>query len=176
MKIIVVNGLPHSGKSTFENYCLKHNRDGGACISSIDFVKYLANKCGWTGEKTPETRKFLSDLKSLLTNSPFGNVPQKAVLDEIDTLSLDAPNRFMIFVDIREPEQIQDFVEKTGATTIKIERDEGTDIISNTSDANVDDYKYDYVIKNNGTLEQLELAARDFLMALEIRDTMVQFK
>ena len=36
-------------------------------ISTVDYVKEIATECGWDGTKTPENRKFLSDLKRVLT-------------------------------------------------------------------------------------------------------------
>lgn len=40
-------------------------------------------------------------------------------------------------------------------------------IISNISDKNVFDYNYDYVIKNNDTLDELKNKAKEFVENLE---------
>ena len=48
--------------------------------SSVDFVKEVARFAGWNGEKNLHTRKFLSDLKDLLTfldDIPFKKIEER---------------------------------------------------------------------------------------------------
>ena len=67
--IYVVNGSPGAGKTTFETNVQKCMGDSFCYIlSTVDFVKEIAKKCGWDGTKDLKNRKFLSDLKDLLTN------------------------------------------------------------------------------------------------------------
>ena len=70
MKVIIINGKAEVGKDTLVTMCkdlLGANRILN--ISTVDFVKEVANFCGWDGTKTPENRKFLSDLKDLVGDS-----------------------------------------------------------------------------------------------------------
>ena len=46
-------------------------------VSTVDKVKEIAAECGWDGVKSPKNRKFLSDLKDLLTE--WGDVPYKDI-------------------------------------------------------------------------------------------------
>ena len=78
-KLVIINGMPMSGKSQFVEYCLKILDDYGAEISTVDFVKELAQEAGWDGVKRPKDRKFLSDLKDLLTE--WGNIPYKKIIE-----------------------------------------------------------------------------------------------
>ena len=76
MQIVVINGMPRAGKDQFVQFCQEHM---AWCknISTVDFVKQVANFCGWDGTKTPKNRAFLSDLKDLLTK--WDDVPFKKV-------------------------------------------------------------------------------------------------
>ena len=70
MKIAIVNGRGASGKTTFETMVQKIAAARGKKVkvtSTIDYVKEVAELLGWDGEKTPENRRFLSDLKDTLT-------------------------------------------------------------------------------------------------------------
>ena len=72
----------------------------------------------------------------------------------------------IMFIHIREPEEIQRVVDKFSAKTLLIKR-EGLKIIdTNSSDANVENYKYDYTIINT-TLENLDKSALEFVQNLK---------
>lgn len=160
--IYIVNGAPCAGKTTFEN--IVKNKVGGAfcsILSTIDFVKKIAKECGWNGEKTPENRKFLSDLKDLLTN--WDNVPFKQITKQVDSLKSEYEyysineNRYIIFIDCREPKEIKKLCDFYGCKSIlvsnkKIEENK----TSNHADNNVLQYNYDIIIDNNSSLADLE--------------------
>ena len=104
MKIVVVNGKPTSGKSTFESLCTGLGRAHCYVYSSIDYVKTIARQCGWNGEKTPENRKFLSDLKDLLTT--WDDIPMKKIQEKVQqiqesfTCGGSLADRVVLFVDV----------------------------------------------------------------------------
>lgn len=167
MRVFVVNGRPASGKTLFEANCKAHLRWCGI-FSTIDWVKDIARDCGWDGRKTPESRKFLSDLKDLLTrfnNSPFEQVCHKIEEYEAEALSYDySADEVVVFVDCREPQEIAKLVERYGAKTILIRRRAvAENEVSNHADANVENYDYDYIIDNNGSFEEYKQQAIDFL-------------
>ena len=177
MNIVIVNGYPGAGKTTFENLALKQLNNNGYIISSIDFVKKVARKCGWDGEKTPENRKFLSDLKKLLTE--WNDVPLKQICQEIRIREFEydvweiPTDEVVIFVDVREPIEIEKYkkfmTETYGwkVTTLYIDsKEENT--YSNDSDKNVEQYNYDHYILNDKTgLEALEELVKEFLKKLK---------
>ena len=168
VKIVVVNGMPMSGKSQFVEYCLKELGFYGEEISTVDFVKELAKLSGWDGVKRPRDRKFLSDLKDLLTE--WNDVPYKKIIeardklqDHLDYLGYDA-NKGIIFTHCREPEEIKKFVDRENAITVLLRRAAVENLEqSNHADANVFNYEYDYVIENNGSLDELYEKAVKFL-------------
>ena len=88
MKIFVINGAPRAGKDTFVEIC-KDLIGNERClnVSTVDFVKEVAKFAGWDGNKTPEARKFLSDLKDIMTE--YDNIPFKKVKRAIDIYHLE---------------------------------------------------------------------------------------
>ena len=78
-KVIVINGMPRSGKDTFVSFVSKYAATTN--FSSVDFVKDVAHFAGWNGEKDPKSRLFLSKLKELLTE--YDDIPYKKIADEI---------------------------------------------------------------------------------------------
>lgn len=133
-------------------------------FSSVDKVKDIAREIGWNGEKTEKDRKFLSDLKAL-TND-YCDMPFKSMKNKVNEF-LENKENTILFLHIREPDEINRVVEEFRAKTILIVRDSVNHIISKISDKNVFDYNYDFVIKNNGTLDELKNKAKEFVENLE---------
>jgi hypothetical protein len=128
--------------------------------STVDFVKEIATQCGWDGTKTLENRKFLSDLKDLLTQ--WDDVPYKMIVNHIN--SLPTTQDWLVFVDCREPAEIQKLKEHLNATTIIIRREEVEDNeVSNHADDQVFNYTYDVAIMNDSDIIHLEDKARKFI-------------
>ena len=159
MTIICINGAPTCGKDTFVSLCQKYLLWCGN-FSTVDFVKEIATECGWDGTKTLENRKFLSDLKDLLTK--WDDVPYKMIVNRANNLP--STMDWIMFVDCREPAEIQKLKEGLNATTLLIRRpgdDEAE--TSNHADANVFNYEYDLTIENNSDIMDLEKKAKDFI-------------
>ena len=185
IKVVVVNGRPESGKTTFETKCRElsgasstfwfdeNKRMVVDVISTVDFVKHIAEECGWNGVKTPENRKFLSDLKDLLTQ--WNDVPFQKILDHIGYLQeFGRAYDWILFVDCREPEEIQKLKERLNATTVLVRRlGDETNETSNHADANVFEYEYDYTIKNYGDLSDLVVECVGFLDYMKEREPYV---
>ena len=151
-KIFVINGRPESGKTTFERYCKKILEDKNysvGIISTIDPIKDIAVTLGWNGRKDNKGRKFLSDLKDALEDYcdySFNYIKDIAESGEYDFL----------FVDSREPPQIKMFCDDLNAESILIKRYLLDDKkYSNHADIEVENYNYDIVALNIGTLEEL---------------------
>ena len=163
-----------SGKDTFVHLCQKHLLWCGN-FSTVDFVKEIATICGWDGTKSAENRKFLSDLKDLLTewnDVPYKKIERAIDLYEGEALSYDfSSDDVLCFIHCREPKEIQKFVDKMGAKTLLVRRPsvENTHQ-SNHADEQVLEYCYDYTITNDGTIEELEEKAVEFLKGLGYRN------
>ena len=160
--IIIVNGPAESGKNTFCSLCRDHAYFYDmliAQISSVDIIKEVARQLGWNGEKDEKSRKFLSDLKDL--SMQYSDAPMEYLTREYNGIK-DHEN-VMLFMHIREPEEIQRAKEHFDALTLLIKRPGYEPIQSNHADRDVDQYDYDYTIVNNGTLAELDRQADDFI-------------
>lgn len=151
---IVINGAGGVGKDTLCELAAKHFKVKN--ISSITPIKEVAALCGWNGTKDNKARKFLSDLKNLCVE--YNNYPTlwaKAQYDEFLVSDED-----IMFVHIREPEEIAKFVNATGgkAKTLLIRGGKrmSNEKYGNISDDGVENYSYDYYFLNENSLEEAE--------------------
>ena len=162
-KIFITNGSAGNGKDTFVEFLSKYI--SVFKYSSIDLVKEMFEVVGISKDnKTEKKRKLWSDGKDLLT--AYDDIPFK----DIASIVADFKNNYIeadvLFIDIREPEEIARAVETFGAESIFIDNPNVKKIVSNHADANVGNYDYDYIIENDGTLEQLDKVALWFVEAV----------
>ena len=123
--------------------------------------KQAAIVLGWDGGKTEKDRRFLSDIMDLSTeynDSPFQDV-LSIVADFKNNLIEDS----VLVIDMRDPKDIERAVKTFGAKTMLIRNPRVEKIESNHADRDVENYEYDYIIENDGTLEQLDTVARLFV-------------
>ncbi len=158
---IVINGAGGVGKDTLCEIASKHFRVRN--ISSITPIKEIAALCGWDGKKDNKARKFLSDLKRLCVE--YNNYPTlwaKAQYDEFL-----AADEEIMFVHIREPEEIEKFVlateNKAKTLLIRGGKRMSEERYGNASDDGVENYSYDYYFVNEKPLEIIEREFVDFL-------------
>jgi dephospho-CoA kinase len=156
-QIFIVNGMGGCGKDTFAEFLGEFHPVFK--YSSIDRVKQIAYECGWNGSKSEKDRKFLSDLKCLLTE--YNDLPFTDVENRVNEFLYEEYARVML-IDIREPKEIERAKVAYGAKTILIKNDRIPFISSNMADAGVYNYTYDYILENNGTLEDFRETVRAF--------------
>ena len=163
--IFVINGSGGVGKDTFCNLVDKVSNGKCFSYSSVNVVKQVAQLCGWNGAKEERDRKFLSDLKDLLTE--YNDLPFKDICSQIESF-LDASKLEILFIHIREPKEIQKVVDKyPQVKTILISSIRVDHITSNHADAEVFNYEYDYYIHNDGSLDCLKEMAETFYHYLQ---------
>ena len=158
---VVINGVGGCGKDTLVEYlATKMNVKN---ISSITPVKEIAKLCGWNGEKTDEARKFLSDLKALLTE--YNEFPLTYLLNEQEEFLTDQNE--ILFVHIREPHEIEKFKKvsktKTYALLVTPREELQLKVYGNKSDDDVYKYNYDFIFENNKPLEVAKQEWLDFI-------------
>ena len=151
---IVINGAGGVGKDTLCDLAAKHFKVRN--ISSVTPIKEIAAFCGWSGVKDDKARKFLSDLKRLTVE--YNDFPTVWALEQYkDFLTTDEE---ILFVHIREPEEIEKFVRVTdgNAKTLLVRGGARTrkDNYGNSSDDGVENYSYDYYFVNERSLDEAE--------------------
>lgn len=172
LRVVIVNGKPGAGKTTFENMC---GRVVGNAYcnkrSTVDRIKEIAKEGGWDGVKDAAGRKLLSDLKDIFTE--YNNMPMNDILfylrgweDDLAYYNVgDHPH--ILFVDDREPEHIEKLKNKLNATTLLIRRPGDEEIeTSNHADENVFNYEYDWTVNNDSDLTELYEEAKRFVNSL----------
>ena len=151
-QVFILNGSGGTGKDTFVDLVSIVSGLKATQCSSVDKVKTIAREIGWDGTKNEKARKFLSDLKILCTD--FCDMPFKNLVTEYEYFQSEY-NHEILFMHIREPDEIARAACVFGAKTILIKRDSTPRINSNPADANVENYKYDITIYNNGDISGL---------------------
>ena len=154
-KVIIINGAGSVGKSTFVSLC--HEIDSRVIeTSTVDFVKEIALQAGWNGIKDEIGRRFISDLKDAMEH--YHDIPNQ----KIDEFIQSHPND-IIFVNAREPHNIQYYQNKYNAISVLIKNCNIKQVKGNHADENVYNYNYDVIIDNSSTLEELKRKAKWFL-------------
>lgn len=168
MHVFTLTGSAGCGKSSFAQQVCRLVYPYGFELSTIDLVKDLARRAGWNGEKTPQARKGLSDLKDILTvwlDAPVKDIDRTIHLTVNDFESRGGNiDNLVFFINVREPYEIARLAKKYDAQTIRVLRESADNAIaSNHADADVGYFNYDIEIENNGTLEDLAYRALKFV-------------
>ena len=159
-KIYITNGSGGNGKDTFAEFLSKYI--SVFKYSSIDLVKEMYETIGIDrNNKDEKKRKLYSDTKDMLTK--YDDIPFKDIASIVSDFKNNKIEAEVLLIDIREPDEIARAVEVFGAKTILMKNPKVEKITSNHADANVENYEYDYIIENDGTLEQLEKVAKIFV-------------
>lgn len=169
VKYYILNGVSASGKDTFVDF-MYHMKDDTDIIhySSVSYVKDVATYAGWDKKKDEKGRNLLSGLKHLLTK--YGDLPFKETVSNVESYVRLAKIHYsntlcnlLVFVDVREPEEIEKYQNYFNAKTILIRNLSAEAKVFNESDLNVLDYNYDIVIWNDSTKGHLKELAEEFV-------------
>lgn len=159
-KAFIINGRGGVGKDTFCKMVEHVMEDAVRVVSSVDEVKYVARLAGWNEVKDEKGRKFLSDLKDLMTeynDGPFEYI-KKRYFDFICDDDYE-----VMFIHIREPKEIEKVVSALGIKTILVTNSNVEPVTGNHADADAENYIYDYTINNSGTPLELLAQAKAFV-------------
>jgi len=161
MHIFYINGYAESGKDTFVTlvsaYCNVKN------TSTIDNIKVLCKKyLGWDGAKDARGRKLLAAVKQASTE--YNEGPIKAVRQDIDKSI--ATGVDILFIHVREVDQMLRMQKLYGGSTLEIQRDTvQSDSTETQFREDARNYVYDYTIDNNGPIESLDKYAQEFAVS-----------
>ncbi|MDR1009287.1 MAG: AAA family ATPase [Rickettsiales bacterium] len=156
--IIAINGRPGVGKDTICDVVRRHFTTVN--VSSVTPIKKIALDYGWDGVKTDKSRKFLSDLKALFTE--FNDMPTSYLVGEAEKFMDSFATVF--FAHIREGAEIDKFLSRARAMvgdearvrSLLVRRAEVARVVGNASDDEVENYRYDWIYDNDGSLASLD--------------------
>lgn len=174
--VIIINGVPQSGKDTFCDLCKKYvycdGEDNVITISSVDPIKDMLYKFGWDGKKSDEVRDLIADIKQLWMKST--EPPTFYLFDQIFQYHKTHQDQWnTIFVHIREPEEIKKLTNiLSGLNVIGIEwhtilvRRKNGDLSNKRTSDNfniITSYPYGTIIDNDGTIDDLDNKAMRYV-------------
>ena len=153
-KIFIINGYAGSGKDTFVHMVASScPRSKIANLHSSDKAKEALKLLGWSGLKTKEARRLLADL------CVFG---QDITIDLIHEALEGCPE--VLFFHERNPERIALLLRIfPKASTIWVERQVSQEQKQEEDIWGMEDFNYDYYIRNNSTLEELLVTVTRFI-------------
>ena len=171
LKIIVINGNAADGKDSFVRFVKEQFEGIVLNHSTVDTVKAAAKLFGADEQicKGDAERRLWSDMKDAWTrycDGPFNEILHKADVFE-KNVAVDQPALF--FVHVREPEEIGKLKTHFGSQCITLlVKGANTHVPDNHADQNVENYEYDALIDNTGTLEDLKRSAKAFIENLRL--------
>ena len=171
--VFIINGAGGSGKDTFIDILdrlltLENSERLLLNISSVDKVKQAAHLLGWDGEKNAQGRAFLHKLKTISEQEYEG--VKKYITEKVQL----SPENSVVFIHIREPEEIKktiNFLSKipnTEVSTLLVRSNRSVDV-KNGADDVVENYVYDHIVDNTGTIGELEIKAIAFIKDILIK-------
>jgi len=169
LKIILVSGKSNSGKGVFsqklENLFKSQNKHVIRCSLST-YIRELAKKdFYWDGIDTLESRKFMAEVYRVGTDfyphhmarrvwerdiEPYANKDTIAIVESFrEKVNYDYFNFLLQFK----------YIDKL--TTIRVIRPNfnainNAELENHVSESDLDDFKFNYVIENSGTVEELD--------------------
>lgn len=167
--VIIINGKPRVGKDTFAHIVFKLlSNEWVVNLSTVDPVRKIMDifRIDVT-KKTPEIRRAMSDCKEFLETF---DVTTDYVVNMIESVVNKIEGNPVFIVHCREPQNIDKLKSRLTpqhyVVTVLLERN--TENVQyadadNDSDNNVANYSYDYVLHNNGNLEDFEKTVATYL-------------
>lgn len=172
--LILLSGKAGSGKDTFYSILNKHISCSRYALA--DPIKTIAKSMfDWNGEKDEKGRKLLIDIGQYLgcekddidenIKNKLDKVFSRDMLIWPKTINLKImPSRktFSIITDwrmIKELEYFKIFFDKI--YTIRINRDTHINVNDFKTESELDDFNFDFIIDNNGTIDDFEEKIKD---------------
>lgn len=158
--VFIVNGYGGVGKSLFQSKCWSAAL-GNIRVHSLsmaDAPKEAAEILGWNGGKEDKDRELIAALKRLGEDYSESFFVYAMVL----RVKRIKHENSIVFIDSRETKDIKELVERLGAKTILVTNNR-IKCPDCKSDKSISLDGYDYVIENNGTIDELNFKAKEFV-------------
>lgn len=176
--IILISGKARHGKDQIAKYIkeqLELENKKVITIAYGDYVKEIATKYfNWNGKKDEQGRQLIQYIGTDLVRTKL-NMPNFWVNHVINLVKVvEVLYDYVIITDCRFPNEI-DIVKnvfQNKAISIRIKRDKFITSLNeeqqkHPSETSLDDYKFDYYIENNGSLNDLKYKASQVLNTIK---------
>ena len=185
MKIVMISGKAGSGKDTIANFFkdeLIASNKRVLIMHFADLVKYYATQYfNWDGEKNEAGRSLLQEIGTTVMRGRYPEYWAEIIGKFIDAYTIPEHSFFdyIIIPDwrfINEYEIVYDYaaIQNNETITIRIERydDAGlkwknpnmtSDQLNHISECELDNFAFNWIIENRGTLEDLENSVNEIL-------------
>lgn len=163
-RIFILNGVHSTGKDTFVKYI---NSFGIEAVhySYVDFTRNMLDSVGVdVNNKNNKMRKLLCDINNALEE--YNDIPFKDCCNVADDFKNDWLEGNWLIIDCREPKKIERLKQKLNAKTIFIKSNKKITADNVADKAVAEDYQYDYIIDNTGTLDDLEADTLNFVKSI----------
>lgn len=174
MKVIVISGKAQNGKDTMAGLIKKALESEGSKVPIAhyaDLLKYICKQFfNWNGDKDERGRHILQHVGTDIIRKQCPDYWVEFLIDIVNFF----PNEweYMLIPDCRFPNEIERLIE-SGLDTVhvRVTRDGFESPLSHAqqlheSETALDNIHPDYYIRNNGTLQDLEMSVIDFLSEL----------
>ena len=162
--VFILNGVHSTGKDTFVKYI---NSFGIEAVhySYVDFTRNMLDSVGVDiNNKTDKIRKLLCDINNALEE--YNDIPFKDCCNVADDFKNDWLEGKWLIIDCREPKKIERLKQKLNAKTIFIKSNKKITANNVADKAVAEDYQYDYIIDNTGTLDNLKTNTLNFVKSI----------
>ena len=177
--IFLICGKARHGKTTTGNFIRKYAKEQGLDVANTYIALYLKTYAehffGWSGKDEDKPRELLQKLGTDIIRKKLGMEYFfiNRTIEDINILKYFF--HVIIIDDIRFPIEIEKIKESfKNVISIKILRENFESELSNeqmqhATETALDNYdNYDYIIKNNGSLEELDENVIDILKEVDI--------
>lgn len=160
MKLILIGGKARSGKDTVAQMIVDNCEKKTLVIAYADLVKFVATKfLGWNGEKDHHGRTLLQMVGTDLVRKHNPDYWVNFVLTMLNLLPIEA--EVIIISDVRfKNELLLPMLTHTDWISIYVERNQDNgltaDQVAHASEVGVEPRHFQVVLKNNGTLDELQ--------------------
>lgn len=172
VKIYILSGKSGSGKTQVANYIIdyydKHNKKGISLAYAYYLKDYAKRILGWDGKEETKPRDFLQQIGSELIKKHVNkDLVVSRLLDDIEVFSYFYD--VIVISDARfidEINMVKDrYKDSISINMVRYQENNLTNEEKNhDTETSLDKYSgYDYVIKNNGTLAELETKVLDII-------------
>lgn len=179
MKVILISGKSGSGKDTIASFLKKIYQQENKKVIIIHFAdmvkEYAKLYYNWNGVKDVAGRQLLQQLGTNTVRAAYPNYWAELVAKFLDAAGRKNHFDIALIPDLRFLNEYL-IVKKYNkdCTTIRINKinDDGTYILNKAftqeqnnhpSECDLDDYNFDIMVNNNGTLENLEQSAQEII-------------